>query len=174
MSSLNIIFCGLPSSGKTSLGALLAKQLQWSFIDTDRLIEALHPEPLSCREIYLKIGEEGFRALEKRAIASLIGSYHSVIATGGGALLDPENRRILKSLGRMIYLQASPQTLLERLKSRKLPATLDSQNLIRSWENLCQQRLPLYEQTCDLTLNTDLHPLEALVTLLTNMLETGS
>lgn len=143
----------MPCSGKTTLGKKLATHLNWEFIDTDRLIETLQPP--SCREIYIKEGEKVFRSLEKQAIASLSGRSKCIIATGGGTLQEAENRRQLKTLGIIVYLKATPETLLKRLLSRPLPAMLDSRDPEKSWEALATKRIPLFEKVSDLIVDAE-------------------
>ena len=94
---MNLILCGLPMSGKTTVGKLLAQHLKWDFIDTDRCLEKAYEQQsgefLSCREIYKKLGEGPFRVLEQERLAALAVNGSSVIALGGGCLKEPQNRR---------------------------------------------------------------------------------
>jgi shikimate kinase len=146
---VNIVLCGLPKSGKTSIGRMLADQLRWNFIDTDRLIERAYPKG-SCREIFLKEGEPFFRRLEKEQIRSLKGSSQSVIALGGGSLNDPENRKTVKAFGDLIYLKVQPEIIWERM--RELPAYLSSQ---KAFYDLAKERMPTYEKAAHFIMETD-------------------
>jgi shikimate kinase len=110
----NLILFGHKNCGKTYLGERLAKELDYLFIDTDRIIEKSYPKPLSCREIYREVGEKGFRQLEERAIFSLEGMNNAVIALGGGAILFQNNCQLLQSMGTLFYLKVDKATLKKR------------------------------------------------------------
>lgn len=157
---MNIILCGMPGSGKSHFGKIAARNLNRSFIDTDLLVmaeyEILKHHRATCREITLKEGEPYFRDLENQVLKGLVSARGSIIALGGGTLCRPENIQILKEMGCIIYLKASPQALLERLMRKEvLPSYLDSANVEGSFERLLQQRLPLYEQNCEQMIDTE-------------------
>ncbi|MEB3284807.1 MAG: 3-dehydroquinate synthase [Candidatus Sericytochromatia bacterium] len=109
-----IVLTGYMGAGKTTVGATLAAQLGWDFIDTDRLIEQMAGRPVS--EIFQE-GETHFRLWERQAIATLPGRVDLVVATGGGAVLDEETRAILATLGPVVYLDAPVETLWQRVKN---------------------------------------------------------
>jgi shikimate kinase len=116
----NVILIGFISSGKTTLGRLLAEALDWDFIDTDLLIQEKFQKQLTCSQIFRKYGETQFRELERSAIASLHESQQKIIAVGGGAAQNAhsENVRILKSLGRVVYLDVEFEQLMVRIAQR--------------------------------------------------------
>ena len=149
---MNIILCGLPKSGKTTLGKKIATHLNWEFVDTDLLIEEKMQR--SCREIFQKEGEAFFRRLEGAVIASIQGS-HLVIALGGGSLDNVDNREILKKLGLFIYLKTPLITIWNRL-SKNLPAFLDNKDPEKAFYALAEKRLPIYNQMATYTLEEDL------------------
>lgn len=141
----NLILFGFKGCGKTYFGTYLAKQIGYSFIDTDQLIEELHGENLSNLEIYKKIGEQEFRKLERLAIASLSGVTTTIIALGGGAILSSENH--LEKMGQLVYLETTKETLKKRLFSQHpLPAIFDPSNPEQSFEQLYLEREPIYEK----------------------------
>ncbi len=107
---------GVMGAGKTTTGRLAASLLGVPFRDTDELIESQAGMKIS--EIWARDGEEGFRALESAVIASLAGS-DGIVATGGGAVLDPDNRRAMT--GVVVWLTASPQTVADRVDSAGRP-----------------------------------------------------
>lgn len=145
---MNYILCGMPKCGKTTIGKRLAEKLTFSFIDTDRLIENAYFQKCgfshSCREIYLKEGETFFRELEKKQIASLSTTKKSVIATGGGALIDITNVEALKSMGHVIYLKTPLIIIWERIKESGIPATLDPKDPEGSFYSFAKQRAQQY------------------------------
>ena len=112
--------------------------------------------PMDCREIYRIIGEQAFRSLEKTVLIGLQQTATAstrVIATGGGIVLDQENRALLQKMGQVIYLSASFATLLSRLKARPLPAFL-SGDLETELQTLYTQRDPVYRDMADLIWDT--------------------
>jgi shikimate kinase len=151
---MNLILCGLPASGKTYWGKLTAESLQWPFIDTDQELERMYLEQthcsLTCREIFLQLGKEYFRASEKKVVALLAAKRRSVIALGGGTLSSEENRQLLKKLGKLVYLKCEPALIWERLSAQPhWPSYLNPQCPQASFEEMVQARLPLYEECCD-------------------------
>jgi shikimate kinase len=171
---MNIILFGFKSCGKTYFGKLLSKRLSRPFIDTDHLLEAeyalLKHEKLSCREIYLKLGEEGFRALETQVLASLQNVQHAVIAVGGGMILHRTNLEILKKMGKLIYLSLDRETLKKRLLSSTLPAYLDPLDPEGSFDQMYEKRKTFYERIraihIDVSEKTDLSVLDAIIAAL--------
>ncbi len=125
---MNVILCGLPKSGKTTVGKALSQALRMNFVDTDCLIEdafaAHYNEKLSCREIFERKGEDFFRTLEKQQVLTLKETTQSIIAIGGGTLLTHENALLIGSLGCIIYLKISMEGLLDRFLQHKIPPYL--------------------------------------------------
>ncbi|RMF13508.1 MAG: shikimate kinase [Candidatus Dadabacteria bacterium] len=111
----NVILVGLMGAGKSTVGRLLAKRLGWTFVDLDSEIEK--DAGWTIPEIFAEEGEAGFRAREREAIAALNGRTGLVIATGGGAVVDPENRERLQALGPVFWLDVSPEIAAERTGS---------------------------------------------------------
>ena len=151
-----IIFSGLPASGKTTMGKILAEELNWEFIDTDRLIEkAYNKKPATCSEIFKEEGKKYFRELEKNQIIAIVDKKTpTVVALGGGALNDPDNVKILRSAGTLIYLQVPLEVVWKRIEQRGIPAYLDPTNPEQSFHELAQKRIPLYEKASHITLKT--------------------
>ena len=144
---MNIILCGLPNSGKTTLGKSLASLLNYNFIDLDRLIENRYVQetlkPYTCKEIYTVHGERKFRELEKLAIASIKSVKNSVISVGGGSFEDKDNIYHLKSIGFIIYLKASFKTLLERFETSNRSTYLDKTDIETTFWMVYQKRIHL-------------------------------
>ena len=149
---MNIILCGLPKCGKSTVGKALAKRLQWPFIDTDSGIEEAYAastgKKCSCREIFIQEGERFFRELETQQINAL-ETTRVVISLGGGALCDPVNESVLKSLGRIVYLKVPSHTVLKRIAAHGPPAFMDTPFL-----ELVQHRTPAYEKAADCIVET--------------------
>lgn len=146
----HLILFGFKSSGKTFFGSRLAKEQSCLFIDTDVLIEQLYEKEFqeidSCRQIALKRGEEIFRALEKTVINNLKPEPRSIIAAGGGAVLNPDNCHKLEELGELIYLEVDKETIRERMFIQGIPSFLDPSDLENSFEQMYAARKLLYEK----------------------------
>ena len=138
----NIFFVGLMGAGKTTIGKLLAKKLKKTFYDTDHEIEKKLGVKVSV--IFELEGEEGFRKREAQMIDELTSKKDIILATGGGAVLSEENRRLLKERGKVIYLNAKPQHLAKRMAFDKDRPHLQQGNMLDTLNNLYKERHPLY------------------------------
>lgn len=115
MSQRCVTLVGPMGSGKTSVGRKLAGMLGYEFVDTDKLIEKEAGK--SVGKIFEEQGEAGFRALETATIARFAGAEGKVIASGGGAVLDPQNRHVFRLIGHTVYLKATARELYQRIKN---------------------------------------------------------
>lgn len=148
----NIVFVGLMGAGKTTMGRRLAKRHGLPFIDTDQEIERRCGA--SIPTIFDLEGEEGFRKRESKVIADVMQVPGQVVTTGGGAVLAPENRAVLKH-GFVIYLDATPAHLWIRLKSdSSRPLLAKSTDPEATLAELHQKRDPLYKEIADLVVPT--------------------
>ena len=109
----HVILTGFMATGKTEVGRRLARLLGWPFVDTDALVEAAAGRTVA--EIFAADGEPRFRELERAAVEQACAVPEAVIATGGGALLDPQNRRRLAAAGPIVCLSARPEDILARI-----------------------------------------------------------
>lgn len=141
----SVFLVGLMGAGKTTVGRILARELGWQFADADHEIEAR--TGVDIPTIFEIEGEQGFRRRESRVIEELTRQSGIVLATGGGAVLDPENRRHLRERGTVIYLAASPKTLHERTRHDRARPLLQVDDRLTMLNNLHQQRDPLYRET---------------------------
>jgi shikimate kinase len=110
---MRIYLTGFMASGKSTVGPRVAARLGATFIDLDRLITA--HDGRSIPEIFDEEGEEGFRALEREALHKTTDTDDLVVALGGGALVDDDNRAFAKEHGRIVYLEVDADTVLERV-----------------------------------------------------------
>ncbi len=138
-------------SGKSSIGRILSSITSYAFVDTDQLIvqEAGLPIPA----IFKRYGEEHFRALETAVLRSLAGRVGLIVATGGGVILSPENRRTLREIGPVVWLDASADHLYRRVKRSKRPL-LQTDNPRRTLEDLYAAREPLYREASDFRIDS--------------------
>jgi len=110
-----ISLTGFMGAGKSRIGRELARTLMLHFIDLDRYIE--RRTGLSIPDIFRHLGEEAFRQMEREAVQELLGKEYLVLSLGGGTFVDPENRRKLLARGPVVALWASPETILERIRT---------------------------------------------------------
>ena len=168
---MTIFLIGPRGSGKTTVGKLLAKRLGLPFQDTDRL--ACERAGCSIAELVEREGWPAFRALESACLAD--AATGGVVATGGGAALDPENRKYMRDNGRVLYLHVPLNVLTERLE-RNLSAgnrpSLTGRDPVEELAAIVAEREPLYLETAHHVVDADL-PLEQLVQELATMLASG-
>ncbi len=164
----NIFFVGLMGAGKTTIGKLLAKKLKKTFYDTDQEIEKKLGVKVSV--IFDLEGEEGFRKRETQMIDELTNKKDIILATGGGAVLSEQNRRLLKERGKVIYLNAKPQHLAKRISYDKDRPLLQQGNMLDTLNQLYKDRHPLYLNVAAFVVDTGqqktqtiIHKIEALL-----------
>lgn len=143
---MNYILFGFKGSGKSTFGKKLAKELDRRFIDLDALIEQAYQK--SIREIYHEVGEDSFRKIEKEQLQKLVDQTHCVIALGGGTVLDPENVKLLQTMGELIYLKASFETIQKRIQQTPL-------FVVDSLKQVYEARLPVYESISAICIEND-------------------
>lgn len=149
----NIFLIGPMGAGKTTIGRQLARDLGLEFLDSDHEIE--RRTGVSIPLIFEIEGEAGFRKREREAIDDLTQAGGIVLATGGGAVLDPANRIHLSARGRVVYLYASIDHLLKRTaKDRHRPLLQTADPRARLTE-IMRARDPLYREIADLIIETD-------------------
>lgn len=166
----NLYLVGMMGAGKTTVGRLLARRLKLRFFDSDHEIEARCGVKIPL--IFEIEGEAGFRMRETQAIAELSALSGVVLATGGGAVLGEENRRLLAERGVVIYLSARPEDLYERVRqdrNRPLLATPDPLGRLRELHAL---RDPLYREVADITVETGAQGVQSLARQLLRKLDT--
>lgn len=148
----NIFFIGLMGAGKTTIGRLIAKQLGMVFYDSDYEIE--RKTGVKIPLIFELEGEAGFRKREAAMIEELCQLENMVMATGGGAILYPENRTLLKNNGKVIYLRANVHDLWQRTRNDKTRPLLQGGNLRQKLEQLHKVRDPIYTTLADYIVDT--------------------
>jgi len=156
MALRSIILIGPRGSGKTTVGRLLAERLGLPFLDADAELEQHSGRTI--REIFEADGEEFFRDLESTVLADLLGRGPIVLATGGGVVLRPANRKRLRESGCVFWLTGSPESLWRRLQAD--PETASRRpNLTRGGmeeiAEVLQAREALYRECADLSIPTD-------------------
>lgn len=163
---MHLFLTGFMGSGKTTIGSAVAKRLTREFVDLDEVVEARAGMTIS--EIFERHGEAEFRRLESALLSEVSALEASVVATGGGTLVAPENLRLMNRCGITIWLDAPLDLLLERLETDpidKRPLFSDPE----SFALLYRQRLPLYRSS---DIRIEIGPETAVETAVEALIET--
>jgi shikimate kinase len=138
------ILVGMMGSGKSSVGRAIAEQTGRRFLDTDRMLVHKIGRPVS--QLFNLYGETSFRHLEHKILAELEPEL-AIVSTGGGVVLREDNWAELRRLGPIVYLKASPETLIERLKvSRNKRPLLQAEDWENRLKSILAEREPIYEK----------------------------
>ena len=148
----NLILVGPTGAGKTSIGKRVAERFGLVFVDADQAID--DRTGASIASLFEHVGEAGFREREKATLHDLLAGHGQLISTGGGAVLDADNRIRMKQRGYVVYLQVSVEAQLKRLgrcTNRPLLQRADREQVL---QDMAVTREPLYREVADLTLDT--------------------
>jgi shikimate kinase len=156
-----ICLVGMMGAGKTTVGKRLARRLGWAFVDADRELESRLG--VSIPTIFDLEGEAGFRRREAEVIADLTARTETVVATGGGAVIRPDNRRLLHERSHVIYLRASVADLWHRLRRDTSRPLLRTPNPRARLEALVREREPMYQEVAHQVVDTGRQPVERVV-----------
>jgi shikimate kinase len=139
----NIVLIGFMGSGKSTVGRMLARQLRFRFLDTDKLVE--QRAGMSISEIFAEHGEAHFRERETAVLESLRGVRRHILATGGGIVTVPGNIPLLRSLGLVVLLKADPEEIYRRVSRNSERPLLRVEDPRRRVMDMMAARQPLYE-----------------------------
>ena len=147
----HIFIIGMMGTGKSIIASLLSKKINIPLIDTDKDLEDILN--LSLEEFFKKFSEKKFRELESTYFVEHVNSSNCIYATGGGIIINKKNRDVLKNYGKTILLNASIETIIERLEndSKKRPLFTNKNAL----ENIWNERKQYYHQCSDIIIDTD-------------------
>ncbi|MCD8199940.1 MAG: shikimate kinase [Coriobacteriaceae bacterium] len=162
----HILLIGFMGSGKTSVSRRMSKLTGLSLIDLDQRIEALEHRKIP--EIFDDVGEAGFRRIETQVLRGLTQEGRSIVSCGGGVVLEAENRRILKELGCVIYLKVPLDEAVGRISQ---PETRPLLSGSRPVSEIYDERIPLYEETADITIETSGRSVHEIATACIKVLE---
>ena len=144
-------------SGKSAVGKKISILYGMDFIDTDEYI--VEKEGMSINEIFERFGEDTFRKMETETLRELsLKCYNTVMATGGGIVLRKENVNILKDIGKIYYLMASPEEIYNRIQydtTRPLLKSGSSDEVKEKIKTMMEQRRAYYDMSCDIKIETD-------------------
>ena len=153
----SIVMVGMMGAGKTAVGRRLAARLGWHFVDADQAIEEAAGLPIE--EIFARHGEPHFRSGERNVIARLLAEGPMVLATGGGAYMDPDTRARIAASGLSVWLRADVETLVRRTGRRTDRPLLKAGDRRETIARLVAQRYPVYAGA-DIVVDTDDGPPE--------------
>ena len=150
----NIVLIGMMGCGKTSVGKAISLKYGLPFIDTDKIIE--DREKMTISQIFEQYGETHFRALEAEAAQLASNCVNTIIATGGGIILNSQNMTLLKATGFVVYLQCNPKKLYERtVGNNQRPLLNATEERLSKIKELLIIREPLYMKHSNFILNAD-------------------
>jgi shikimate kinase len=168
----SIVLVGMMGAGKSSIGRRLAARLNLQFIDADSEIEKA--ASMTITEIFSTHGEPYFRAGEARVIARLLESGPQVLATGGGAFINPETRAVIRAKGISIWLNAAIDILMRRIRRRSDRPLLADADPVETLNRLIAERYPFYAEA-DLTVESRDVPHDTIVSeIITKLCEHAS
>jgi shikimate kinase len=147
----SIVLVGMMGAGKSSIGRRLASDLNLPFVDADTEIESA--AGMSIPEIFEAHGEPYFRSGEARVIARLLESGPQVLASGGGAFINPQTRALIRTRGISVWLKADLDVLLRRIKRRSDRPLLKTDDPERTLQRLIDERYPIYAEA-DVTIHS--------------------
>ena len=150
-----IFLTGFMGCGKTTIGKAMKKRLHIPYYDTDEMIES--ETGLTIPEIFKDKGEEYFRDLETEILSKFKDLRPGVVSCGGGLVLRPENVTLMKSLGTIVFLTATPESILDRVMRAENRPLLEGRKTVEDITKLLSSRLPAYESAADIVIPTDDH-----------------
>ena len=161
---MRIFMTGFMTSGKSTIGPIVANTLGMNFHDLDKVI--VQREEMTIVEIFEKKGEDYFRKLERDTLEELCNSDNVIISLGGGTIVNPDNLQFIKKAGLIIYLQVSPEILYKRLKNKiDRPLFRDlvlgenpETDFVERIREMLDKRKEYYEKA-DIVINTDFNPI---------------
>jgi shikimate kinase len=164
-----VILLGAPGAGKSTVGALLARELKLSFVDTDKEVEKIAGKSVS--QIFVDDGEDSFRALEIEVLESQISATDTVLSLGGGAPISPTAQALLKnSKSEKFFLDVSLSVAAPRVGfNRDRPLLLG--NPRAQWQSLLDKRRPIYEDVADHCIKVDALKASAIVAKILELLK---
>ena len=159
----------MPGCGKSTVGRHLARQLGWRFVDSDHEIERQIGG--SIRVFFEQHGEPAFRDLEQQTLAALTRQTHTVLATGGGAVLREANRQALKRDCEVVYLRSAPEELFRRLRHDTQRPLLQVKDPLKRLRDLYHERDALYRDAAEFVIETGRPSVPTLVNMILMQLE---
>lgn len=156
----NIVLIGFMATGKTTIAKELSTSLNIEFIDVDRLIE--ENTEMLIPEIFERYGETYFRQIEKETIERISQMENIIISCGGGVCLDPENISNIRKKGKVVLLEADPQTIINRTENDENRPLLKGKSTIESIKKIMDERKDSYHKAADIIIDTKEKSIESI------------
>lgn len=147
-----IALIGFMATGKSTIGPLLAEKLDYTFVDTDDLVET--DMKMKITDIFSELGEAVFREAEYKALKKALAMENIVLSTGGGIVLFEQNRRLLKKKAFVVSLTAHPETIFNRIKGDESRPLLKSEDPLARIKTMMAERQKYYQE-CDFEISTE-------------------
>lgn len=147
-----VALIGFMATGKTTIGSLLARELEYDFVDTDAMVEA--EMGMRVTEIFAQLGEDAFRDAEHEALKKALTMENIVLSTGGGIILFKRNRKLLAEKAFVVSLSAQPETIYGRIKGDDTRPLLKSEDPLVRIRQLLAERQEYYD-VCDFKISTE-------------------
>lgn len=151
--SQNIYLIGFMGVGKSTIGKLLAEEMNGQLVEMDEAIEA--EQKMTINEIFTEHGEAYFRDLESALVARISRESNQIVSCGGGAVLREENVANMKKSGKIVFLSATPETIYQRVRYSTNRPLLNGNMNVEYIAELLEKRRALYEGAADVTIATD-------------------
>ena len=170
---MNLVLIGYRAAGKTTVGRRLSAYLRRVFVDSDDMIEKHQGTPIG--DIVRCHGWDYFRAIEREVISEVSNYDNLIVSAGGGVVIDPENVKVLKRNGLIIWLKADVEVLLERM-ARDLRSAIERPSLtgkgtLKEFKEVLIQREPLYERASEVQVDTSLLDVDGVVNQVLSIFE---
>lgn len=149
----NIVLIGFMGAGKSTIASMMQEAFSMEVIEMDQVI--VDQQGMSIPEIFEKYGEEYFRDLETRLLIEMQDHRNVIISCGGGVALRERNVKEMKKNGRVVFLTASPETILERVKDDEDRPLLQGHKNVEDISEMMEKRRPKYEAAADIVIRTD-------------------
>jgi len=170
---MNLVLIGYRAAGKTTVGRRLSAYLRRVFVDSDDMIEKHQGTPIG--DIVRCHGWDYFRAIEREVISEVSNYDNLIVSAGGGVVIDPENVKVLKRNGLIIWLKADVEVLLERMvrdiQSAIERPSLTGRGTLKEFKEVLIQREPLYERTSEIQVDTSLLDVDGVVNQVLSIFE---
>ena len=149
----NVFLIGFMGAGKSTIARNLVKELDMELIEMDETI--VKQQGKSINEIFDQVGEDGFRDIESKLVLDIITEKNAIVSCGGGVVIRRENVENMKKNGKIIFLTATPETILERVKNGKDRPLLNGHMNVEYISEMMEKRREMYENAADIKISTD-------------------
>ncbi len=156
----HIFLIGFMGAGKSTVAMTLKRNYGMKYVEMDRQIEK--DAGMTISEIFRQKGEKAFRNMETELIRTFSDRKNLVVSCGGGVPMNPENVKLMKSMGTVVFLSAAPETIFERVRHKHHRPLLEGNMNVEYIRKLLAERLPVYESAADITVHTDDKPLSGI------------